>query len=282
MIHPKLKPTKKFDIDFNPRELNDIEIPEESKKRAKEYLTSDNLSDEEGQDIMIMLEDSVMFGYDYLYNGKKVIIPEINPSTIFYSNALMSYGMLDHYKEILLSKTSEAGKTGDIVNLNHFGTFFQLAANCIVNLQATVESFLNSKIIGNYEFLDKSGKPRRATITDKMDIGIQVVTSKNFENQDEYTLITDLIKLRNNIIHLKPEQKTTNTKYKISFRKTLDFKYYETIVAVRNYVNFYEPNLIEECQCGKDFFYDIFDKSKKNKVLTFKAINFKSRKKRPR
>ena len=40
MIHPKLKPTEKFNIDFNPRELNDIEIPEESKIKAKEYIRS--------------------------------------------------------------------------------------------------------------------------------------------------------------------------------------------------------------------------------------------------
>jgi glutathione synthase/RimK-type ligase-like ATP-grasp enzyme len=39
---------------------------------------------------MILFEDEVIYGFDFLNNKDKLLIPEINPSTIFYANAAMS------------------------------------------------------------------------------------------------------------------------------------------------------------------------------------------------
>lgn len=263
MIHTRLKPTTRINIDFHPSELHDTIVPEESKKIAADYVNSETLAENQDFDIMIMMDDSVIFGYDYLHNNKKLILPEINPVTIFYSNARMSYGMLNHYKEILLTESSEAGKIGKVINLNHFGTFFQLAVNCIINLQATIESFVNLKVLGNFNFLDKNGKPKNPNIHDKIDIAMPIVMKMEFNDEKNYTLIKELIKLRNDIIHLKPDQNLTNTKYKIPFRNIIDFNYQETIMAVKNYINFYEPNLLEECACGNELVYDICQPEKK-------------------
>tara|TARA_B100000929_G_scaffold271882_1_gene243056 strand:- start:427 stop:1215 length:789 start_codon:yes stop_codon:yes gene_type:complete len=262
MIHTKLKPSKKFDINFHPSELTrDIEIPEESKEIAKNYLGSETLAENEGYDLMIMLDDCVIYGYDYNYKNKKVFIPELSPITIFYSNAIMSFGQLEHYKNELLTKSAHADDIQQMVNFNHFGTFFQLGVNCIINLQASLESFLNQKIIGNHTFLNKKGKPRRPNIYDKIEKGIQAVTKLDYKNEQNLEAIKDLIQVRNNIIHLKPEQEITNTRYKTTFREVISFDFKIAVKAIKDYINFYEPNLIEECSCGKEFYYDVFERN---------------------
>lgn len=255
MGHTRLKPTREIKIDFHPSELDNIIVPEESKVKAKEYLASKKLAED---DIMIMLDDKVIFGYDYLYQDKKLILPEVNPVTVFYSNAVMSYGMLENYKEILLTESSEAGKVGKVVNLNHSGTFFQLAVNCIINLQAALESFANRTIPENYLFLDKTGNTIQPTVSHKLYNTIPKIKNIDFRQGKfkKYNKCIDcLIQLRNDIIHLKPA-KQTNTGYKGIYRNLLDFEFQKTITSVKMFINFYEPDLIEECLCGQDFFFD--------------------------
>ena len=62
--------------------------------------------------------------------------------------------MLNKYKKILLSQSSEVGKPNDSepLNMSHSGMFFQLAINCIINLQATLESLANRIIPVSYPF----------------------------------------------------------------------------------------------------------------------------------
>ncbi|TPD73751.1 hypothetical protein [Flavobacterium microcysteis] len=256
MGHPKLKATREIKIDFHPSELDDTIVPEESKVKAKDYLTSKKLAED---DIMLMLDTKVIYGYDYLYKDKKLILPEVNPITIFYANAVMSYGRLEHYKKTLLTESSEAGKVGKVVNLNHSGTFFQLAVNSIINLQATLESFANRTIPKEYEFIDKFGKTIiNPTVTHKLYNTIPKIKNIDFK-QGKYKkynkCIDSLIQLRNDIIHLKPAEKT-NTGYKGIYRNLLDFDFQKAIASVKMFINFYEPDLIEECTCGQNFAFD--------------------------
>lgn len=259
MAHVRLKASTEIDIDFDPRELDDTIIPKESKEIAKRYASSKTLAENENFDLMLMFEKKVVFGFDYLHSGKKRAIVEINPVTIFFANSIMSYGMLGKYKEVLLSQSSEVGKyDGDPVNLSHSGMFFQLGINCIINLQATLESLANRIIPENYPFLDRTGKPIDRTVTYKLNNAVPSIKGIDFQkrqNRKHNIAIDKLIKLRNHIIHLKPKTET-NTGYKDVYRELLDFDYLKTIIAVKTFVNFYEPNLIEECLCGNDFYFD--------------------------
>jgi hypothetical protein len=261
MAHIKLKASTEIKIDFNPRELDNSIIPEESKKISKKYMLSKTLAEDENLDIMLMFEDKVVYGFDYLYDEKKRIIVEINPVTIFFANSVMSFGMLNKYKQVLLSQSSEVGKLkGEPVNLGHSGMFFQLAINCIINLQATLESLANRIIPESYPFLDKTGKPVDKTVTYKLYNAIPNVKQIDFQkksNRKHNIAIDKLIKLRNNLIHLKPKT-VSKTGYKGVYRELLDFDYIKTVTAVKTFVNFYEPNLIEECLCGTDFYFDRF------------------------
>lgn len=258
MAHINLKASTELDIDFNPNDLDDSIVPEESKKVVRDYISSKKLAEDENFDIMLMFEHKVVYGFDYLHNGKKRMLVEINPVTIFFANSVMSYGMLGSYKEILLSQSPEIGKKGEPINLSHSGMFFQLAINCIINIQATLESLANRIIPENYHYLDKTGNPVNRTVTYKLNNVVPQIKQINFQkkkHRKHNIAIDKLIKLRNDIIHLKPIGET-NTGYKGVYRDLLDFDYSKTIIAVKTFVNFYEPNLIEECPCGKDFYFD--------------------------
>lgn len=262
MIHIRLKPTQRIKTNFNASEITEgIEIPQESKDFAEEYMTSNLLSDDYGMDLMLFMNREVIYGFDYLHNGKKIIIPEINPALIFYSNAIMSQKHINQYKQILLDN-SPTVQNIQSQNLDSklFGKFFQLAVNCIINLQASLENFINNSIPDNYEILSNNNNViKKPNIHDKIDFGMVKLFEKNFENnhEQEYNLLKELISLRNDIIHLKPIKEDTNTKYKSLFRKVIDFDFEKGILAAKIYINFYSPNLIEECSCGKEYYYDI-------------------------
>lgn len=259
LTHIKLKPTKKIEIGFDPKELGkNIEVPEDSVKLAKKIQNSKQYSDD--FDIMLMFEDHVIYAFDFLYEGRKILIPEINPITIFYSNALMSHRkLLDFRKDLFHNSPTIKNYSKNLINPSLFAKFFQLASNCIFNLQSTLESFANILIPDDYEFKDKNGDDFEPSIFHKLDKALPKIKGDRFKSKfkkDNYQ-IRKLIELRNEIIHLKPIDKSINTQYKITYRRLLKFDYSKTISSVRKFVNFYEPNLIQECECEKEFYYDI-------------------------
>lgn len=264
MVHIKLKPTQRIKADFNVSEVTDsVEITQESKDFAKEYMSSNLLAEDYGMDIVLFLENEIIYGFDYLFNGQKIVIPEINPVLIFYSNAIMSHKNLNQCRTVLLENSPTVQNLQTKLDSKLFGKYFQLAANCIINSQATIENFINNSIPDNFEIFSNNGKViKRPNIHDKIDYGIVKIYEKSFEenHEKEYQLVKELIDIRNDIIHLKPDKEITNTKYKNLFRRVIDFNFEDGILAVKCFINFYSPNLIEECPCGKEYYYDIIYK----------------------
>lgn len=203
------------------------------------------------------LRKPLFFGFDHLYKNEKIIIPEINPVTIFFSNAIMSHRLLIHYKEKLIQNSPSVKKFGGKVDPKDFGNFFQVASNVIINLQATIESFANRLIPIDREFLDVNGKQFDPSLFHKINVVLPEIKEEKFKSKfgKQTNFIRQLIELRNEIIHLKPAG-DENSAYKEVYRRMINFKFTETIFAVRSFVDFYEFGLIEECECGKEFFYN--------------------------
>lgn len=258
MVHISYKPTKRFETNFDAAEVTkDIEIPLNSKEFIKEYSESDKLSDEYGKDLFLIFDKEIVYAFDYLYDSKKIVIPEINPVLIFYSNAILCHASLFHFKSELLKKSPEITKIQGRIHPADFADFAKLAVNCIVNLQGAIESFLNYSIPENHKFISKNKKEiNRPSIHNKLD-AISIISKKSYEEShpSEFVLIKNLIDLRNDIIHLKPIKDETNTKYKMLFRRMIDFDFLNATLAIRDFINYYESELIEECPCGKEYFY---------------------------
>jgi len=149
MPHIKFKPTRKIDFDFDFSELDFNLAATESRINAKRYLKSNELND---GTILMFFEKAVVFAFDHLHQNEKIFIPEINPVTIFFSNAIMSLRLLIHYKEKLIQNSPRVKTFDGNVDPKDFGNFFQIATNIIVNLQATVESLANRLIPKDREF----------------------------------------------------------------------------------------------------------------------------------
>ena len=265
--HIKLKPTKRINKDFNMVDaMKDIKLsnlPRESEKARNKLYKTNKLSDELEWDLFIEFEDSIVYAFDYLEGKKKIIIPELNPTTIFYSNAIMFYRNLQESRRILIEESPTLKDLNKLIDPKIFGTFFQFASNCLINLQSTIESFANRQIPENY-FTKENGEEYDVSIFHKIDTVLPDLKGKRFKTKfkrDNFR-VRKIIELRNEIIHLKPVKENTNTQYKKIYRKIIKFDFIAGILAVKNFVNFYEPELIEECICGKEYYYDLEVKEK--------------------
>lgn len=256
MSHIALKFSKEIKFDTkNLIKSEEIKLSQENKKVIDDYKSSTDFAEEYNFDIILQTEDSLVFGFDFLDANKKLMLPEINPVTIYFLNATMSTEKLSFYK----SKLIEKAKIG-VISPHSFGDYFSLAFNCIINLQSALETFLNKGIEeNNYIFYNKNQKKIQGNIHDKIDVAFPEIFNKNFKNEnlDDYNNLKYLIHLRNSMIHLKPEINDTNTKYKVPYRRIIECEFDKLIQSVGNYLNFYEENIIELCDCENNFALDI-------------------------
>lgn len=254
--HIKFKPTIKQKIDFHPSEIDEDIVPEESKVWAKKYQKSNQLYDGSA---ILMFDDNIVFGFDFLYKNEKMIVQEVNPVTIFYSNAVMCHRLLVETRNKLVSNSPKIKGPYKInTQPSDFANFFQIAVNMIINLQATIESFANRVIPNNHPFIDINGNSFEPSIVHKINTTLPELKGKKFKTQHgkQSNYLRQLIELRNDIIHLKPAG-DPNSAYKEVYRRLINFKYLETLQAVRLFVDFYEQDLIEECSCQKEYYYGI-------------------------
>ena len=134
MSHIGLKYSKQIKLDSDSiKSVLENKPSEKGKMIMDEYLKNNNYAEESDYDLVLTTKDSLIFGFDFLHNGKKLMMPEINPITIYFSNAIMSNVQIGKYKKILISDA----KIG-VSQIHSFGNFFQLAFNCIMNIQSSI------------------------------------------------------------------------------------------------------------------------------------------------
>ena len=259
--HIALKPTRRITTDFDIQSATtDTEIRAESKNLITDYRHSKKLSDEYEKDLMLAFERDLLYGFDYRYKQDKIFIPELNPVTVFFSNATMSIRKLIEFRETLFSESPSTKDFYKNVDLKLLGNFFQLSSNCLFNLQASLESYANWVIPDEYKTLDRNEKEiHNPSLTHKLFTTLPELKKKQIKkhNRRGKFIILRIIELRNDIVHLKPIKDKTNTKYKKVYRKLLQFNFEYAIYVVKDYINFFEPNLIEDCTCGNEFYYTI-------------------------
>lgn len=125
LTYIKLKPTTKIDLNFDTTEIGKgIESPKSAIEESKEYLKSNKHSDFYNKDLMVIVDQELIYVFDYAIGKEKILIPEINPSTIFYSNAVMSHRRLISFKKDLFENSPTVNNLNKRVNPNLFGIFF--------------------------------------------------------------------------------------------------------------------------------------------------------------
>lgn len=210
---------------------------------------------------LLTSEQKFIQGFFYELNSIKYPIPEPNPIVIYFSNAQGFLNVINEEREKLFNElTTQNFDIGNI--LNHMFGFYGCVVNFSSSLFDALEAFVNSKIPKDY----KCDNPRRrgkqmnkyeviryTPFEEKVKtIMTDIFNGKNFPSEKSHVFenVMKLKKLRDNITHAKADLDFEVNYYQKLFTDTLDFDYSKAIESAKELINFYEPNLIETCDCG--------------------------------
>ena len=209
---------------------------------------------------LIMDDRTFIRGFNFNNNGMACALPLANPVLIYFhfAQATLKDTLLLRKELLDLFKNNTIAVDGEPLKL--FYNFFGIASTFVVMLVTSLEAFVNSKIDKDFLYRKKDGNKcvkvydyeqiqRWISYEEKVTKILNKTTNKNFAKN--YPLcqkqIDELLKLRNEVIHTKTDN--TYDYYEHLYTDMLSFKFNETIIAVRDFINYYEENLIEQCPC---------------------------------
>lgn len=203
----------------------------------------------------------IIQSFFYQLDGMKVIIPEPNPIVIYFNNA-------QSFLSTIIKKRSELFDELKIIDfdaneiLNKMFSFYGYVVSFTSSLFDALEAFVNSKIPKEYKcqnpkrrnkMMNKYEIIRYSSFEYKLkSILPDVFLGKSFVNVKShlYENLILLKQLRDNITHTKADVNYEVNYYEKLFTEALDFDYLKAIESARDFINFYENNLIEPCNCG--------------------------------
>lgn len=105
------------------------------------------------------------------------------------------------------------------------------------------------------ELLDKFQVQRSIEFPEMLKNIIPAITGKNFAQEftHKYEQIKELKIFRDEVVHTKSfEADKAPNFYEQLYVMSLGFDFEKTLNFVRDYINYYQPDLIEECNCRQD------------------------------
>jgi hypothetical protein len=196
-------------------------------------------------------------------NNVSYFIPEPDPILIYFNNAYYNFKQIEPSKqELVLTLDAEKPLTEPIKN--NLYNYFGLCEGFIIFLFTSLEGYINKSIPENFEFKDvKSNRTevynreqiqRHVAFDKKIKTILPQIMQKDFSSHfpNKFRHIQNLKEFRDILIHIK-DSKEGHTPYDYIFKKTFSFNYETTLESVRDFFNYYQPNYIEECNCGKDY-----------------------------
>jgi hypothetical protein len=199
----------------------------------------------------------------YNDNGIACSIPFANPVLVYFHFSQTCLKPLSESRHQLLSVFAN-NKSINENALKIFYDYFGVISSFIIMLMTALEAFINQNITDDFIYLkneggrctksyDKDQIQRWIVFEEKIKNVLNKIKGKNFEKEFplKYQRIRNLKELRDDIAHTK--QGEVYGKYQELYKKTLDFKCVEAINVAKDFINFYEGNLIEPCPCGADW-----------------------------
>lgn len=201
----------------------------------------------------------------FKYDSKKgpLLIPEPDPVLVYFNTAQINYRVIETMgvrRDLIALLERFKDMTPIMHNLYDFHSHSSsFAVFCFM----AMESFVN-KMIPDGHSIRVPGKLRteeydvqqiqQMELMKKIREVLPSVTSKNFliDHGDKYQILNQLKTFRDEVVHTK-KQVNDSTYYQKLFVTALNFDYSTTLYTVRDFINYYKPDLIEECNCGADF-----------------------------
>lgn len=225
----------------------------------RDYNTLKNV--DKNENFAFMKDISGHYILSTLHNnqGKELIIPIPDLSLVYYDSAYMNNYERKSFNSDLFKKLSQTSEVTEDIS-HELYRYINYAATSVIMMFSSLESFLNSLIPedGSYKLkrkvFDKKGIERYVTFEDKILKVIPSFESKAFfqdKNDFKTSHIGKLKNLRDEIIHTKSSFMFQNQSELL--KQLLNFEFDETLLMVKEYMNSYKPNYIEDCPCNKNF-----------------------------
>jgi hypothetical protein len=235
----------------------------------KNVVIPDNINFENYVPHAISDSDLVIQSFFYELNGNRTTIYEPNPIVIYFHSGQSLLAECDRLRKELFIEITPPNPPDFGKVLNQMFGFYYCASNIISSFFCSMEAFMNSKINEAMEedfkidiqasgakiSYDKKKILREMSFLDKIKIIMPKICSKNFAQKQShiYADIKELKRFRDNIIHAKPNLKFEVNYYDELYTQALNFDYFKIAESVKSFINFYEPNLIEQCDCGNNY-----------------------------
>lgn len=198
--------------------------------------------------------------FKYVLGQQVRFIPEPNPITIYFDLAQRFYSTIEERKnEITVLISDNNYQVYDF--LNKFNNYYASVSSCISFLYISIEAFINNLIPEDFTYINKKGEKfdmmeiqRNLSFEEKIKKVLPMIKDKSFVNEcsHKYDVLLKLKRYRDEIIHTKANKINSQNFYAELFTQSLDFDYHSVIHSTKDFINFYEENLIEDCGCGKE------------------------------
>lgn len=209
---------------------------------------------------IITSDQKLIQGFFYIIEGRKVMIGEPNPTVIYFSNAQGFLSSILKYRKDLFDALKSDKNDVDIIMNAMFG-FYSVVTSFSSSLFNSLEAMANSKIPKNFKMqnpkrrksmMNKQEIIRFTRFEDKVKIVLKNITGDNFAEKKNlaYNEIIKLKTLRDNITHAKADIDYEVNYYEKLYTEALDFDYAKSLDSAKEFINFYENDLIEPCDCG--------------------------------
>jgi len=231
-------------------------------KKLKEFQET-NLDGNYG--MMLTEDNEIVQSFKYVNNNEVYLISEPDPIVIYFDTANLHYKEIKIRREEMFEKFKHFGKNIHAVN-DHFYWYYSTVCSTVIFLFLSIEAFINKTIKPDFEYRKPVGDKRielynkyqiqrQIDIIEKIKIVFPLVTGKNFvlEYGHKFEQIRKLKEFRDEIVHTKSLEGENNPNfYQDLYVMSLDFDFDKTLLYVRDFINFHQEGLIEECTCGKD------------------------------
>lgn len=242
---------------IRPEKLDPKELKKAIDKRFVPYITTDK---------GVFLKAFVL-----RINNVKKILPEPDPVLLYFHTAYVSYKSVIEKKKEITEKvgSSQSVDGGSFIPMDELlqdelYQFFGAAASCAILLWTAMEAMINRCIPKDFEFrrdlarkteiFSKRQIEETMSFDEKVSLVLPKATGKSFikDHPPTFTHLSNLKEFRNMIVHTREAEGQTS--YDHLYKKAFDFKYDETLDAVKDFCNYYhKENFIEECSCSKDW-----------------------------
>jgi hypothetical protein len=202
--------------------------------------------------------------FKYNFRRDTIFLPELHPIVLYFHVAQRQLESIKEEKAFLLLEAKGIKDIGALLNRSY--GFFGTATCCAIFLFNAIEAMTNLLIPEQYVYsvgperkkvvYNKEGIQRDIRFEEKIKEVVPDATKTgafHLQRTSDYDRLIRLKQLRDEIVHTKTDIAAKPNYYERLYNDLLGFDFEKAAIACRNYVNFYSPDLIEDCPCGKNF-----------------------------